>query len=176
MTWPDPTHLIISALLHTAKRLCNRTFACAICLSADVSIGDMGEWIRMPFGMVSGVGLRRGVLDFGGDRRRRRGSFGVNTMQKWRIDRLSTRVWKDDNISLRRLNSVKEWLCYDIVRFKIELKVEEKLKCKNATKQTQHGDTPVQRISMAKQSCCCSTAYTGIRTHAYASICRISLG
>jgi len=33
---------------------------------------------------------------------------------------------------------------YDIVRFKIELGVEEKFKCKNATKQTQHGDTPVR--------------------------------
>jgi len=38
----------------------------------------------------------------------------------------------------------------------------------NATKQTQHGNTPLQRIAMAKQSCCCFTAYTGygcIRTH-----------
>ena len=42
--------------------------------------------------VVSGVGLGRGVLDFGGDLRRGRGSLGVNTMQKWRIDRLSTRV------------------------------------------------------------------------------------
>ena len=41
-----------------------------------------GEW----------VGLGMGVLDFGGDRRRGRGSLGVNTMQKWRIDRLSTRM------------------------------------------------------------------------------------
>jgi len=39
----------------------------------------------MPFGLVSGVGLGIGVLDFGGDRRRGRGSLGVNTMQKWRI-------------------------------------------------------------------------------------------
>jgi len=46
----------------------------------------------MPFGVMSGVGLGRGVLDFGGDRRRGRGKLGVNTMQKWRIDRLSTRV------------------------------------------------------------------------------------
>jgi len=38
----------------------------------------MREWIGMPFGVVSGVGLGRGVLDFGGDRRRRRGSLGVN--------------------------------------------------------------------------------------------------
>jgi len=41
-----------------------------------------GEWGR----------ARKGVLDFGGDHRRGRGSLGVNTMQKWRIDRLSTRV------------------------------------------------------------------------------------
>jgi len=32
----------------------------------------------MPFGVVSGVGLGRGVLDFGGHRRRGRGSLGVN--------------------------------------------------------------------------------------------------
>jgi len=29
----------------------------------------------MPFGVVSGVGLGMGVLDFGGDRRRRRGNL-----------------------------------------------------------------------------------------------------
>ena len=32
----------------------------------------------MPFGMLSGIGLGMGVLDFGGDRRRGRGSLGVN--------------------------------------------------------------------------------------------------
>jgi len=36
------------------------------------------DWIRMPFGVVSGVGRGMGVLDEGGDGRRRRGSFGVN--------------------------------------------------------------------------------------------------
>jgi len=30
----------------------------------------------MPFGVVSGVGLGMGVLDFGDDRRRGRGSLG----------------------------------------------------------------------------------------------------
>jgi len=30
----------------------------------------------MPFGVVSGVGLGMGVLTFGGDRRRGRGSLG----------------------------------------------------------------------------------------------------
>jgi len=49
----------------------------------------MADWIRMPFRMVSWVGLGMGVLDFGGDRRRvgPKGQFGVNTMQKWRTDR-----------------------------------------------------------------------------------------
>jgi len=37
------------------------------------------------------------------------------------------------------LNSVKDWLSCDIVRFKIEMGVEEKFMCKNVTKQTQHG-------------------------------------
>jgi len=32
----------------------------------------------MPFGVVSGVGLGMGVLNFGGDRRSGRGRFGVN--------------------------------------------------------------------------------------------------
>jgi len=41
-----------------------------------VSSGDTGEWIGMPFGVVSGVGLDMGELEFGGDRRRRRGSLG----------------------------------------------------------------------------------------------------
>jgi len=36
------------------------------------------------------------------------------------------------------LNSVSNSLSYDIVRFKIEVGVEEKFMCKNVTKQTQH--------------------------------------
>jgi len=32
----------------------------------------------MPFGVMSGVGLGMGVLDFGGDRQRGRGSLRVN--------------------------------------------------------------------------------------------------
>jgi len=41
-----------------------------------VSSGNTADWIWMPLGVVSGVGLGMGVLDFGGDRRRGRGSFG----------------------------------------------------------------------------------------------------
>ena len=41
-----------------------------------MSSGDTREWIEMPFEVVSGVGLGRGVLDFGGDRRMGRGSLG----------------------------------------------------------------------------------------------------
>jgi len=63
----------------------------------------------MPFGVVSGVGLRVGVLTFGGDCRKGRGSLGVNTMQKWR--------------------PVSNSLSYDIVRFKIVVGVEEKFMC-----------------------------------------------
>jgi len=45
-------------------------------VSAHVNCGKMADWILMPFGMVSGVGLGMGVLNFGGDHRRGRGSFG----------------------------------------------------------------------------------------------------
>ena len=47
-----------------------------ICLSAHVSSGKTADCIWMPFGAVSGVGLGMGVLDFGGDRQRGKGSFG----------------------------------------------------------------------------------------------------
>jgi len=40
--------------------------------------GKTAEWIQMPFGMVSGVGLGIGVLDFGGDHRREGAVLGVN--------------------------------------------------------------------------------------------------
>jgi len=63
-----------------------------MCQSAHVSSDKTADWIWMQFGVVSGVWLGMGVLDFDGDRRRGRGSLGVNTMQKWHIDRLSTRV------------------------------------------------------------------------------------
>jgi len=50
-----------------------------LCLSAHVNCVKTADWIRMLFGVVSGVGLHgMGVLDFGGDRRRERGSLGVN--------------------------------------------------------------------------------------------------
>ena len=52
-----------------------------------MSSGNTADWIRMPFGVVSGVGLGMGVLHFGGNCQRERGSLGVNTMQKWRTDR-----------------------------------------------------------------------------------------
>jgi len=57
-----------------------------------VSSRVIPQCIGMPFGVVSGLGLGSGVPDFGGDRRRGRGSLGVNKMQKWPIDRLLTRV------------------------------------------------------------------------------------
>jgi len=52
------------------------------CQSVGLSVhklycGKMAEWIRMPFGMVSGVGRGMGVLDGGGYHRRGRGSLGA---------------------------------------------------------------------------------------------------
>jgi len=48
-----------------------------VCLSMSVRkvyCGKMDDWIRMPFGMVSGVGRRMGVMLVRGDRRMERGS------------------------------------------------------------------------------------------------------
>jgi len=52
-----------------------------LCVSVcvrKVYCGKTADWIRMPFRMVSGVGLGMGVLDGDGDRRRGRGNLGVN--------------------------------------------------------------------------------------------------
>ena len=45
-------------------------------LSAHVSSRVIPQCIGMPFGVVSGLGLGSSVTDFGGDRRRGRGSLG----------------------------------------------------------------------------------------------------
>jgi len=42
-----------------------------------VYCGKTADWIRMPFGMVSGVGREMGVLDSDGDRRRGMAVLGV---------------------------------------------------------------------------------------------------
>ena len=51
--------------------------------------------------------------------------------------------WQYFPTQITSLNSVSNSLSYDIVRFKIEVVVEEKFMCKNVTKQTQHGDRAV---------------------------------
>jgi len=51
------------------------------------------------------------------------------------------------------LNSVYDWLSYDIVRFKIEVGVEEKCMCKNVTQHTQHGDWAVPAARLRRQCC-----------------------
>jgi len=43
-----------------------------------VYCGKTADWIWMPFGVMSGVGRRRGVLDRGGDRRREGAVLEVN--------------------------------------------------------------------------------------------------
>ena len=47
-----------------------------VCLSAHRYCDKTADWIRIPFGVVSGVGLGMGVLGFGGDRRRGRAVGG----------------------------------------------------------------------------------------------------
>jgi len=61
-----------------ACRLAHLAVGLSVCLSVPkVYSGKTADWIRMSFGMVSGVGRGpgMGVLDAGGDRRRGRGSF-----------------------------------------------------------------------------------------------------
>ena len=60
---------------------------------------------------------------------------------------------------------MKLWLSYDIVRFKIEVGVEEKFMCKNVTKQTQHGDRAVAAELLPRSHFCSGTAYNA---HTYA--------
>ena len=49
-----------------------------VCVSVrKVYCGKTAEWIRMPFGMVSGVGRGMGVLDVGGYRRTEGTVLGV---------------------------------------------------------------------------------------------------
>jgi len=48
------------------------------------------------------------------------------------------KIWRYFRTHGIPLNSVSISLSYDVVRFKIEVGVEEKFTCKNVTKQTQH--------------------------------------
>ena len=77
-----------------------------LCVSVrKVYCGKTVDWIRMPFGVVSGVGLDMGVLDFGGDRRRRRGAvfggeFGASHCNQWgRYDALFSNYFEDCLVS-----------------------------------------------------------------------------
>jgi len=58
----------------------------SVCQSVGLSVwkvycGKTADWIRMPFGMVSGVGQGMGVLDGSGDRRSGRGKDFDNFWQ-----------------------------------------------------------------------------------------------
>jgi len=60
---------------------CNAPQYTMVCLSGCLLVcirhpGKTADWIGTWLGMVVGVGLCIGILDFGGDRQRGRGSFG----------------------------------------------------------------------------------------------------
>jgi len=64
--------LIISASLSiriASMQSANVTEHSSVPSVCPVSCGKTADWIRMPFGVVSGVGLGMGVFNFGGDRR-----------------------------------------------------------------------------------------------------------
>jgi len=67
-----------------------------------------------------------------------------------------------------KLPIVSNSLSYDIVRFKIEMGVEEKFMCKNVTKQMQHGGPAVAAEPWPGGHFCSGTAYNGHTTNAYA--------
>jgi len=48
-----------------------------------VYCGKTADWIRVPFGVVRGVGRGMGVLDGSGDHRRGRGRFGASHYNQW---------------------------------------------------------------------------------------------
>jgi len=79
-TAAEPHHSVFSRVaLYQASvsGLCDGTFACTICRSVRLSVvcmsvckvyyGKTAEWIRMPFGTVSGVDQGMSVLDGGRD-------------------------------------------------------------------------------------------------------------
>jgi len=51
------------------------------------------------------------------------------------------------------LNSVYAWLSYDIVRFKIDMGVEEKCMCKNVTQRMKHGDWAIPAARLCRLRC-----------------------
>jgi len=58
--------------------------------------GKMAKQIRMPFGVMSGVGRGMDVLDEGGDRQRGSGSFegefGASHCNQWAFATLSSQI------------------------------------------------------------------------------------
>ena len=59
------------------RNICLDHLCVSVCVCVrKVYCGKTADWIRMPFGVVSVVGLGMGVLEFVGDCRRGRSSFG----------------------------------------------------------------------------------------------------
>jgi len=81
----------------------------SVCLSVCRSVrkvycGKTAGWIRMPFGMVSGVGRGMGILDgWSGDRRKGSGSFGGEFVTNGAFATLSSQITLRTCYCVRRL-------------------------------------------------------------------------
>jgi len=112
-----------------------------------------GEWGR----------ARYGCIRFWSWSSKGKGQFGVNTMQKLGIDRLSTRVWKVDNISLYADYIVEFSVEFPFLRCsQVQDRIggwrEIQVQKRNKTDATWRYARAVN--SYSRQTCCCSTAYT----------------
>jgi len=127
----------------------------------------MGEWIQMPFGVMSGVGLGRGVLDFGGDRRRGRCSLGWiqcrnGVLIDYRLVCEKLTIFPYAECIVDFCEGVA-FLWYSEVQDRIRGWREIQVQKHNKTDATWRYAHVVN--SHSRQTFCCSTAYTGIRTH-----------
>jgi len=102
--------LVVRACLLDHLSVCR-----SVCLSVrKVYRGKTADWIRIPFGVVSGVGLGIGVLDFGGDRQWEEQFWGQLERNKWGLcNALFSNYFGDLFISATCHISMS-LLCYEI--------------------------------------------------------------
>jgi len=103
---------------------------------------------------------RYGCINFWWWSSKGKGQFGGEyyaEMAYWSMIDSCVKSWQ--YFPTQILNYVSNSLSYDVVRFKIEVGVEEKFVCKNVTKQIQHGDRAVAAELWPVSHFCSGTAY-----------------